>query len=240
MTFGQQWTGNGFEKARALSVQVLKSFDYIAARDSASRQRLQDLGVAADLGYDPAFLLPFPAAARQPSRVTLFIRGGPYGEHYLRLARPVLEWLRKQRAEIFLGACAPVDENVFPILQRIIPGAQTRGTSFDWPRGLDLVKSSSLVLSLGRLHAAVLATHVGTPTVAAGLPCHHPPERIEGFSIDAGLPFVPFEGEGLVEKVKNSWDNRSALASGVEARANQIRRVVEEVMEQVWCIASQS
>ena len=170
----------------------------LVVRDRKSLAYAERLGLAAELGGDPALLLRPPEAPREPGLVVLVPRHRVPVEPLVAAA----ERLVGLGYHVLALALQPgADEEALAAFK-----AFPKEATGDPRRALYLIKSAEYVIS-ARLHGMVLAAAAKTPY--AGI-AYDP--KVEGFAADTGAPALPLLPEprelvALVEaKAEPDWE----------------------------------
>ncbi len=181
----------------------------ILVRDQTSLAYARRLGLRAELGADPALLLPPPKVAREPGLVIIVPR---YGVN----PRPMVSAsyrLLKLGYDVLVMALQPgMDEEVMEEFQGL-----PKEVSADPKRVLYLLASANFVIS-ARLHGMVLAAAAGTPY--AGI--NYDP-KVEGFAKETGAPLLSTEAKtgDLVQTVtyglEPDWERVTRLKERARA-----------------------
>jgi len=181
----------------------------VFVRDRMSLNYAHRLGLRAQLGADPALLLPPPKVAREPGLVVIVPR---YGVN----PRPMVSAsyrLLKLGYDVLVMALQPgMDEETMEEFHRL-----PKEVTADPKRALYLVASAAFVIS-ARLHGMVLAAAAGTPF--AGI--NYDP-KVEGFAEETGAPLLSTEAKtgDLVQTVtyglEPDWDRVARLKQRARA-----------------------
>ena len=178
-------------------------------RDRASQALLNELGVTAELGGDPALLLtPSPGLARDPDLVVLAPRGDEH-EASLRLGRLAARLRAEGRRVRVLSFMPSVDDAA---------AGQVAGdvvSTSEPQRALDTIARAGFVVGV-RLHAVILAAAAGTPFAGVS---YDP--KVAGFCADAGALAVDtdFDPEALALSVLERRQPDWAAVEAMKRRA---------------------
>lgn len=184
----------------------------VIVRDRGSLETLQQLGVAAELGGDPALLLtPSTGVRAQPGTVVLAPRGdlpqvSGRMQHLARCLR------QKGRRVVALSFHPGVDDRAAASL-----GADEVVNTHDPLVALDTIAAASYVVSV-RLHGVILAAAARVPFVGVS---YDP--KVAGFCADAGAPGVPTDFDPaqvcgtVMKKTAPDWGQLEAMRGRAQA-----------------------
>lgn len=184
----------------------------VIVRDRGSLETLQQLGIVAELGGDPALLLTPSAGVRaQPGTVVLAPRGDlpQVSGRMQALARSLRE---KGRRVVALSFHPGVDDRAAASL-----GADEVVSTADPLVALDTIAAASYVVSV-RLHGVILAAAARVPFVGVS---YDP--KVAGFCADAGAPGVPTDFDPaqvcgtVMKKTPPDWGQLEAMRGRAEA-----------------------
>lgn len=180
-------------------------------REQSSLDYALSLGLNAQLGADPALLLPVPPVHREKNLVVLVLRAGLTDAN--ETLKKAGERLVAEGYEVLaLGMQPGHDESALENLPQF-----TKELAWDPKRVMYLLSQASYVLSI-RLHGLILAAAAGTPF--AGL-SYDP--KVAGFCRDAGALFqeLPGQPQGLVEAVLTQQQPDWVKIQAMKMRASQ-------------------
>ena len=166
----------------------------VIVRDRASLETLQQLGVQARLGGDPALLLSADAGVQRNGNTVLLAPRGDVPDANAGLKELTRGLQQKGRRVVALSFHPSVDDRAAHSL-----GADEVVSTSDPVTALDTIAAAGHVVGV-RLHALILAAAAGVPFVGVS---YDP--KVAGFCADAGAPSVPTSFEaaqvcGLVMK----------------------------------------
>lgn len=163
MSFGGEWLADSRPAAAALYRSMLRCFTKIIVRDRAGLDTLQSIGIPAELGTDLAVLLRCAPVERSDAPL-LFVRHPDLADRR-ELTIHLTEEVLAEFPNADLGCCAPAD---LRFANEALPEISGAVWPFSDPRDcLRRCKAAPRVITIGRLHPAVLAASVGTPCLAA-------------------------------------------------------------------------
>ncbi len=187
----------------------------LVVRDRRSQAYARRLGLEAELGGDPALLLPAPELAREPGLVLLIPRYQVPVEPLVAAA----ERLHKLGFPVLALALQPGRDEAVLEAFRGIPKEATG----DPKRALYLIRSAEYVVS-ARLHGMVLAAAAGTPY--AGI-AYDP--KVEGFAEDTGAPLLPLRPDPR-EVVALVQSGRAPDWRAVNAARRRVRASLDRLL----------
>lgn len=150
--------------ARALISSVVPwTADAYTVRDAQSLKLLPE-SVRAELVADPALLLAVLDVEKYPGRVVVALRNTKHDAELTKLVHSLKMLSVAESVQyMFLPMHLPDDEEVCTQVAALTGGSVYKGP-FDVQSVRKLLASAELVVAM-RLHAAILATGVGTPSV---------------------------------------------------------------------------
>jgi polysaccharide pyruvyl transferase CsaB len=177
-------------------------------RDTGSVSTLQNIGVKATLGGDPALLLEAPNVPRDEKRVVIAPRGGQPGAtaRLVQLAQRLVDSGHQVLALSFQPGVDTSEIEAF----RAVQGVQLEETA-DPKRALEIIAGAGAVIGV-RLHAVILGAAVGTRFYGIA---YDP--KVAGFCADAGAPYhdVDFDVAALEQEILGrrapDWDAVNAM-----------------------------
>ena len=209
------------EKAVSQTLQGVKAI----VRDSSSVAYLEQLGVKASLGGDPALLLDPKEFGELPDwddqSVVLAPRGGQPGAT-ARLVELGQHLANAGRKVIALSFQPGVDTPELEAM-KLIPGVKLEETD-DPVKALLRISSAGMVVGV-RLHAVILAAAAGTPFVGVS---YDP--KVAGFCQDAKAPSVgtDFDVQSVLKMVLErqapDWEAVQAMRDRARASFKQALR----------------
>ncbi|MBQ9785805.1 MAG: polysaccharide pyruvyl transferase family protein [Clostridia bacterium] len=225
--------------------RVLGRCRYVSLRDGASMRLLSALGVDAGrlhLGADPALLMPLPPRGR--GYAILSAHGVPSGGRFLCVVLRGGTQTAVTRA-LLMAAVRMVCRRarlipLFPVFDELRDGSETLSAIADVGGHLLLLREpadAAAILSCCdaavtmRLHALILATAVGTPTV--GIPADAQDAKIASFAKEAGQEYLALEHlsvGALVEAIELCLTARRSLLADTAA---ELRRRAQKDIENV-------
>jgi polysaccharide pyruvyl transferase CsaB len=184
-------------------------------RDQGSRQYAQKLGIAAELGADPALLLKASPVDREPGMVVLVPKYGTEAANATLYA--LAQTLKRSGQEVLvLGLQPGFDEPALANFKGF-----TCEMVWDPRRVIYLMARASYVVSI-RLHGAILAAAVGTPFAAIA---YDP--KVAGFCHDAGAMYLDLPGDAeilakaILENTQPNWPAVEAMKQRAQNSFNQ-------------------
>ncbi|MFK4808579.1 polysaccharide pyruvyl transferase family protein [Devosia sp. ZW T5_3] len=225
------------ENLSAASKEFLDLFDYVSLRSMESVEWARSDGVDAHYGADWAFNLQSdtdPSVKKDHQRAAVVFREFPKGmldtKLYLEDCSRLLEGLRAQNYCPVLLPFAPEDEHFANELglSRMAP------QEVHWwnaRRIQQIIASSGLLVSVGRLHPMIFAANVGTPSVQVAPPVRPgvDPKHLEELRIMGGELNVPY-----VASVQEVLDFTASpvledTASPVAASRERLSNMIEDL-----------
>ena len=178
-------------------------------RDKGSLETLRALGVAAQLGGDPALLLEPGRVSRDPARVVLAPRGGQRGATE-KLAEVANRLRQRGREVVALSLQPQLDDPEARLI-----GGELVSTN-DPQVALDTIAGASYAIGV-RLHAVILAAAAGVPFAGVS---YDP--KVAGFCADAGAAHHPtdLDVDALLGEIGTRLPDWDAVAA-MRARARE-------------------
>ena len=241
------------ERDPARTAAVLRECPYIGLRDEVSRQQLMALGLDPALlhvGADPAIFLPAPPRGRSHALLQelglprhggllcVVLRECADRDLPLRLIPAAVRTLcaRRELTPLFLCFDAESDGEIG------LGGARASNALFLTPEEATdaraLFSASALVLTM-RLHAMILATLEGTPTV--GIPADPRDRKIESFAKASGQEVLSpshISVGALVEQMEQALDSaparRPLLAQSLAEMRKKARKDLANILQMIY------
>lgn len=219
-TYSAQWLARP-----NLTRAYLREFSVVAPRESASLARVRSLGIDAMLGADPVFLAPRHSRPSQPERVVILATAiSTYRTGIEEILPALLERLRDR--EVIFCNCTTDDKPL-----RGSEGYRVVRYEGCPKRVQEVVSSAGLVISLAKLHPAVFAVKQRVPCVALDYQSHHPPGRVEGFCIDAGIPCLRWGERQQLPDLLGSLPDVASMDRAATAMELQSRAMLAAVLD---------
>lgn len=196
--------------------------DVYTVRDAQSL-KLLPASVRAELVADPALLLPELVVDKCPSRVVVSLRNTKHDHEFARLAQSLKEFSEVTAVQyVFLPMHFPDDVEVCAQIAALTGGIMYEGP-FNVQSIRELLASANLVVAM-RLHAAILASGVYTPSVGLS---YDP--KVLSFYAELGLPeyVLPwnggFDADTFTDLLKAAYLGRVELAERVRRQVGILR-----------------
>jgi polysaccharide pyruvyl transferase WcaK-like protein len=219
--------------------QYMALFDHVFLRSSLSVQRASEDGIEAGYGADWAFRLPTDKSDEvtvRPDRCLVTIREWPPEivdqDFFVHSIRTLLSTIRAADMNPVLLPFSPEDER-FMGETGIDQLAATERHWWNPRRAKQLIKSSALMLSVGRLHPTIFALAANVPTAQIIPPISADVQlgrfqKMGYMAEEFAIPFVPVDEVGTVlgsrslsaesrDKVADAEHRLNAMISTIRA-----------------------
>ena len=214
--------------ARALIRSIVPwTADAYTVRDAQSL-KLLPANVKAQLVADPALLLASLDVEKYPSRVVVALRNTKHDVELTKLVHSLKLFSEAEAIQyVFLPMHVPDDEEVCMQAAALTGGSVHKGP-FDVESIRKLLASAELVVAM-RLHAAILAAGVYTPSVGLS---YDP--KVLSFYAELGLPeyVLPWNGEfdaNMCSRLlTTAYRSRIGLAERMKTQASLLRHWAEK------------
>jgi len=226
----------------AASRDFLRMFDYVAFRSKASVSCTMRDGVQVNYGADWALNLATdisPDIKNEPRRALVTFREYPHGtfnaDYYRQEASILFNGLRMQGFFPVLLPFAPEDERFANDLGLNLL-APSEIHWWNARRIQQLIASSGLLVSIGRLHPMIFAASVGTPTVQIAPPLQPRinPARFGKIMImtdEFSVPYMTSVDEALSESCIGGAIDMERMNAAVSEARERLRLMIADLRQ---------